>query len=246
MQWFFFSFLWLKSEFWPALIGAASAIATNAMSRHGADSQMEFQAGQSKTAYQRAVVDMQRAGLNPMLAYSQGGASTPVGAMPNVRDPVEAGMSSAQSYGAYQMAKQQVEQSQAQTELIKAQTAKTASETYDLAVNTAGQLARINLTEAQEKQVRALGRRTEAEVVGAHADSASKEAMVDKMSRGGGAGWEADVRYKKARALLAELGISEAQATSDFYSNDLGQMNPYLRQLLLIMQGASTARAATR
>lgn len=42
--------------------------------------QMKFQREMSGTSYQRAMADMRKAGLNPMLAYSQGGASTPQGA----------------------------------------------------------------------------------------------------------------------------------------------------------------------
>jgi hypothetical protein len=119
-----------------AYMGAQMTNKTNA---DIAQRQMDFQQQNSDTSYQRAVLDMKAAGLNPMLAYSQGGASTPPGSQqaPTVNT---LGETSQAALGAYRNL-QEINNIQKQNEQIQAQTEATKEQTLNTSADTANKIA---------------------------------------------------------------------------------------------------------
>ena len=128
-----------------------------AASAQQAANQMDFQREMRATQYQTAVEDMKAAGLNPMLAYQQGGAGTPSGAAgQGYTAPVRNALGEAVS--AYQSAKQ----TEADTNLkntaaiqTNAQTAKTNAEIVQIGTQIEKILADTDVSKQTYKNLQA-------------------------------------------------------------------------------------------
>jgi hypothetical protein len=103
-------------------LGKSSA---NQANQAMAQQQMDYQRMMSDTSYQRSVKDLKAAGLNPMLAYTQGGASTPQGATATMEDVAGNATTSAMSAAA---TAQQIRSQEAAMQLTGAQIESTEAE----------------------------------------------------------------------------------------------------------------------
>lgn len=110
-----------------ALIGSVAGLAgslfQNSANKAAADKQMAFQKETLTHQYQYAMDDMKKAGLNPMLAYQQGGSGSAAGASYQAQNVGEAAVRGASegtnSANASRLIKSQIENMAADTALKK-------------------------------------------------------------------------------------------------------------------------------
>ena len=105
-----------------AIMGGATllgGILRNKEAKSASARQMAFQREMSDTSYQRGMRDMQKAGLNPILAGKMGGASTPTG---STYQPENVAVNAVNQYLATKQNVANVEKTNAETQKIRAET----------------------------------------------------------------------------------------------------------------------------
>jgi hypothetical protein len=131
------------------------AQAANQASAEQAAKQMDFQERMRETQYQTAVTDMQKAGLNPMLAYQHGGAGTPSGAMGQVSTAKVGNTigSALQGYQAIAMNNADIDLKDATTKGTTATTIKTEADTIKTAAEIGYILENTKLNTEQQRNL---------------------------------------------------------------------------------------------
>lgn len=174
----------------------------------------------SNTAYQRGTADMKAAGINPMVAFAQGGASTPSVSAATV-EPVDAIAKGVHSAADKALSVLQAEQMKANIRLTNNQSSKTAIEAQGEA------LANVILgqdSSAQSLRYRLEGQNYAPQLMKKQMDNLVTQTnmtqeQIDNLRKQ----FPAILRLANADAKLREQGIPEAEANAKLWQ-DIGEL----------------------
>lgn len=166
-----------------SLFNMSSTEKTNEANAKQAQMNRDFQERMSNTAYQRGMSDMRAAGLNPILAYQKGGASSPSGAQAALTAPKIEGnpVGEAVNTGlAVRRANQEVANMALQGENIKTDTA--LKEAHAAKTMTEDKIRGQELTSAEREAIRA---KLDKEVLSSSAGRLARKSgtMTEEISR---------------------------------------------------------------
>lgn len=215
----------------------------------------DFQAQQRSTQYQTAVQDMQAAGLNPMLAYTQGGAGTSSGAtasyssLPQQQNKETAAMTNSAMQAQINNMEAQTVKTMADTEVSKALAKKTEAEIGYTTTSTANvQQTTQNLKE-QIDEIRSritLAQRHASESQSRTFLLNSQQALTEtenRLTAGKISLTDAQTTATRIGAQLSKLELPGAENTSKSDTTWYGRnVRPYLKDVGSITNSAVKSR----
>lgn len=212
----------IVSNLWGDFTGSTAKKRANETNIMLARENRDFEERMSSTEIQRRVADLRAAGMNPMLAYSQGGASTPNTSAATVQPEESGNIQGLMAINSARLNRAQLQQIEAQTDKTRSETEgqiilnNISRESVPYAASTAKQKSEQVNYEMNEARQRVLKLIQEQDLTAA----LIRKGQLDNQQRSALNRIEQDIRTFEKEML--RLGIPEKEWEAKWFSSPMG------------------------